>query len=159
MNKNSILAILSVAMVGCAHKPISMNLPSSDTNSQAQIDTRPLGNYLTVSFDSFNVLSPVDLKFIIDDQFGQRLSSGIQATHSLDVELLFMNVDVYSSLKTYKSNCDVAYNVNGRGKRSQYSFESEYDFAESNHPQVVRLAIAPCLDSLAKDIQEQADSL
>lgn len=159
MIKNNILAALSLAMVGCAHQPISMNLPSPNTNSQAQVDTRPLGKYLIVSFDSFNILSPVDLKFIIDDQFGQRLSSGIQATRSLDVELLFMNVDVYSSLQTYKSNCDVTYNVNGRGKRGQYSFESDYSFAESIHPQIVRLAIAPCLDSLAKDIQKQANSL
>lgn len=53
MIKNNILAALSLAMVGCAHQPISLGLSALDTNSQAQVDTRPLGEILNVKQGGF----------------------------------------------------------------------------------------------------------
>ncbi|MBY8201639.1 hypothetical protein KW514_10775 [Vibrio fluvialis] len=61
MNKNSILAVLSMAMVGCVHQPASLGLSAPDTDYQAQVDVRPLGEILNVKQGAFNVIGEFDL--------------------------------------------------------------------------------------------------
>ncbi|MFG0773748.1 hypothetical protein ACF8PD_18200 [Vibrio plantisponsor] len=159
MNKNSILAVLSMAMVGCAHQPASLGLSAPVTNSQAQVDVRPLGEVLNVKQGAFNVIGEANLEYVLDDSFRRYIAAGIQAKAPVNVELLFMTVNTYTTFSTFKTTCNVAYNVNGIGRSGRYEYLVEHDLFSPSRTDTARFTVTPCLDRLSHDITVYADSL
>lgn len=156
MNKNRILAAIALALSGCASIQTPLVFESSSVNSSVLVDTKQLGNTLTVRLDQL-LSTPVDYVYTIDDGLGQYIASRVKS--SLSIELLNATFDTYSSISTLSSHCRIVYNVNGRGTVTDYTYAYTYDSLTISLEDLGHFVVTPCLDRLINDVQSQADSL
>lgn len=105
------------------------------------------------------MIGEFDLQYTLDDSFRRYIAAGIQAKAPVNVELLFMTVNTYATLFTFKTTCNVAYNVNGVGKSGRYEYLVEHDLFSPSRTDIARFSVTPCLDRLSHDITVYADSL
>lgn len=161
MNKNRILAVLCSATVlsGCALAPTPLHFSSAPTNSPVQVNTDSLGQTLMIRVDQPLSAGDVNYPYVIDRGLGDYIASRVHTTSPVAVDVLMMTIKSDSQISQFDSTCSVAYNINGKGVKSDYQYVYSYDTFNVSPEDLGYGVVTPCLDRFAEEIQVYADSL